>query len=140
MHWRQMMDSEFVGAWDIMDEEGNSRDVVVVIDRVESGEVTNEAKKTSRKPLIYFKGRKKPLVCNVTNAKTISRLYGNNVLEWPGKPVTLYVGEASVGGEVKPAIRVRPVAPKTETRGKANGAAKPPEAPSADDRQPGEEG
>lgn len=132
-HWRQYMDSKYVGAWDFMNEEGVPREGVVTIDKVEKGEVVSQSGK-ARKPVIWFKGKEKPFVCNVTNAKTIARMYGNDPREWEGKSITLYVGEANNQGETVPALRVRPTPPRAAV-GKPNGKDQPPVA-----REPGAEG
>jgi hypothetical protein len=141
MHWRQFMDSDWLTAFDIMDEEGGSRDVNVQIDRVEQGKVSNAEKRDQRKPVIFFKGKKKPLAAGVTVCKTIERMHGSDPRKWGSCWVTLYVGEASVAGETRPAIRVRPRAPAA---GKSNGKDQPaaPAQPAAEqgDREPGAEG
>lgn len=136
MHWRQMMESLYVGAWDLMDEDGNSRDLDVEIDRVEKGEVVSQSGK-ARKPVVYFKGKTKPMVFNVTNCTAVSKLYGNDPRQWAGKRITLYVGEANNKGETVPALRVRPRVPGGANRGKTNGG--PPNTPPPT-RDPGMEG
>lgn len=131
-HWRQMLDSKWLTSADLTVADGSTRDCVVTIEKVEQGEVTNQSGK-AKKPVAWFKGKSKPLALNVTNCKTIARLYGNRPADWEGKSITLYVGEASVQGDVVPAIRVRTNAPK-------NGKAGPPDPPPPADRTPGEEG
>lgn len=137
MHWRQFMDSDWLTAFDIMDEEGGSRDVNVQIDRVEQGKVSNAEKRDQRKPVIYFRGKKKPYAAGVTVCKTIERMHGSDPRKWSGCWITLYVGEASVAGETRPAIRVRPKAPQAKANGKEQ---PPPDPPPQADRQPGEDG
>jgi hypothetical protein len=123
-HWRAMMDSPYLGSWDIPD----GKDIIVTIKAVRQGEVTNAQKKTSKKPLIFFEGQEKGLVANVTNCKAIARLYGDDPRDWIGKRVTIGVSETSVGGETMPCIRVRPKAPP------------PPKVDVAKERVPGQEG
>lgn len=120
MHWRQMMESNYLGAWDLMNDDGTTFEKIVTITKVEKGEVVSAAGK-ARKPIVHFEGAPKPMVFNVTNCKSTGRLYGNDPTKWKGKKVTLYVGEAQSGGETVPALRVRPQAPN----GKANDAREP---------------
>ncbi len=110
MHWRQMMESNYLGAWDLMNDDGSTREKIVKITKVEKGEVVSQAGK-ARKPIVHFEGAPKAMVFNVTNCKTVSRLYGNDPTLWKDKKITLYVGEATSNGETVPALRVRPKAP-----------------------------
>lgn len=54
--------------------------------------------------IIAFKGAKKRLVVNKTNAKRIVRLHGHKTAEWIGKSITIYFdpsvkfGRQTVGG------------------------------------------
>lgn len=130
MHWRQMMEAKYFGAWDLMKEDGSWRDTVVTIARVEKAEIVSQSGK-SKKPAMWFQGQERPLVANVTNCKAIARMYGNDPREWVGKQITLYVGEANNQGETVPAIRVRPTPPAKQQASRATATA---------NRQPGDEG
>lgn len=105
-HWREMTDSDWLRAFDLQ-----GRDVTVIIEKIDPGEVTGEGGKKSRKPVAHFKSKTKPLALNATNCKTIARMYGNKTEEWLGKAITLYPTVTQKGGEETPCIRVRPSAP-----------------------------
>lgn len=64
-----------------------------------------------KKPVVYsveFNSAKRQLVLNGTNRKAITRMYGPDVREWSGKPVTLYVQTGiKVGRETKAGIRIK---------------------------------
>lgn len=105
--FRTMFDKEYLGAWDLAD----GKDAVVVIERVEGKTIKGKGGEENRKPVLYFVGKKKAFVCNVTNARTIARLYGKHVEAWTGKAIALYATMTSVGGEEVDCIRVRPDAP-----------------------------
>jgi hypothetical protein len=64
------------------------------------------------KPVVTLRGAKKRWVLNVTNAKTIAKLYGRDARQWIGKPITIYATMVQSFGEMVPAIRVRPDAPQ----------------------------
>lgn len=85
---------------------------VVKIDKVEAGEIKNASGKPKKQPVLHFEGRKLPLALNKTNAKTVARLYGNEMDEWVGKKITIYPTTTEMAGEVVDCIRIRPVAPK----------------------------
>lgn len=103
--YRSMFNSEYIGAWDL------PRDATVTIVRVEARELTS-ARGKDKKPVIWFQGRTKGMVCNKTNAKAIAAMYGKDVSQWLGKRVTLYATTTSAGGETVDCIRVRPGIPK----------------------------
>ncbi len=51
------------------------------------------------------------MVCNKTNANTITKLYGDDTDAWIGKPITLCAREVEFQGEMVLAIRVSLKAP-----------------------------
>ena len=73
-HWRNMMSSDKLHAADLM-----GKDATVVIEKVKQGEYPDlvDSSKKILKPDLYFKGKKKPLGLNSTNARTISKLLGH---------------------------------------------------------------
>jgi hypothetical protein len=59
------------------------------------------------KIIVSFAGKKKSLLCNKTNAKTIARAYGDETDNWIGQPVILFVTMVDFRGDQVEAIRVR---------------------------------
>ena len=114
-HWRSMMESKWLTSMDLTADDGTTRDAAVVIEKVEGGEVENEAGK-KKKPVLHFVGKKKPLACGVTICKAIQGMYGPDTNGWVGKGITLYVTETSMKGETVPCVRVRPVPPAAHGR------------------------
>src|SRR5271166_1627924 len=79
---------------------------------------------------IVFEGKEKAFICNITNAKRIEFMYGDETDDWIGKRITLFVDLVTFGNEVTEAIRVKP--PKKHNAAKP--AAPPPATePFADD-------
>lgn len=111
-HWRSMTDRETLGAWDLVGKDGQARDFTLQIVRVEARTVQSKEKpKGERRPHIWFQGASKALVCNATNAETISKIAGSEDTDrWVGQKVTLYATttRAARGGQV-PCIRIRPM-------------------------------
>ncbi len=129
--YRTMFDSEYLGAWDLVDEDGRPVDIHVTIARVEPKKVKGP-RGESLKPVISFQGVAKALLANKTNSKTIATMYGTKTEAWSGKRVTLYATRTnSPDGEVE-CIRIRPTAPPEPAR--VNGGK------SKQTRIPGEEG
>lgn len=128
MHWKSLMDRDFMYAFDLQ-----GKDVTVTIDRVVGGELTGPGGKKSKKPLCYFRESKsgKPLALNSTNCKCIAGLYGNDTDAWIGKRITLWPTTTQMGGETVDCIRVRPKVPS----GKPAAQPESPEQP-----EPGADG
>lgn len=109
--YRKMMDKPYLGAWDIPD----SGELILTIDKVDTDKVMNESHKEDEKMLVHFKEEKKPMICNVTNAKAISKVAGSTYIEdWVGVRVILYSSEVNAFGETRDAIRIRTYAPKLD--------------------------
>lgn len=105
--YRSMFDKDAIGAWDL-----NGKDATVTIESVKPGTVGGHSgKKAAKKPIIRFKGKRKHLVCNVTNAATIASLYGNHVEKWVGQRITLYPTTTTFGRDTVDCVRIRPVKP-----------------------------
>ena len=112
MHWRALTDRDTLGSWDLVDKAGNPKDWTLEIARVEKGLVkSRERPKGEHRPFVFFKGATKPMVCNATNAETISAIAGSeDVTRWVGCKVTLFSTRvrAKAGGQVM-GIRIRPM-------------------------------
>jgi hypothetical protein len=104
-HWRNMMSSDKLHAADLM-----GKDATVVIETVKQGEYPDlvDSSKKILKPDLYFKGKKKPLGLNSTNARAIAKLLGSpNTEQWVGKAITLYPTVTRAFGEEHECIRIR---------------------------------
>jgi hypothetical protein len=105
--YRTMFDNKWIKAWDL-----GGRDITVTIVRVEAGVLENaKAKKKDKAPILWFKGAKKPLGLNRTNAKTIAAMYGNSTEDWVDKAITIYPTRTTFGADEVDCIRIRPRAP-----------------------------
>ncbi len=131
MDVRQLFDKEYLYAYDLQ-----GKDVTVVIESVKGGTLVGTGGKSNKKPIVRFKGKEKALGLNITNARIIAGLYGGfDAEKWIGQAITLYPTTTTFGSQTVECIRVRPTKPT-----KRNGNGAEPVAPSADDREPGEEG
>jgi len=125
-HWRTMMDSEWLRACDL-----RGAEPTVEIAKVVGGTVVGEGGKKSRKPVVFFKGKEKPLAIGATIGKTIAAMYGPNTEDWIGKRVTLFTSTTnSTGGEVVECIRIRPMIPNGSAK-TSTSKAPPNDAPGA---------
>lgn len=104
----------FPGNW-LKSEDLGDEDHVVTIEEVVT-EVVGQGEQAKPKLVIKFKEFDKRLVCNVTNARQIAKIHGDETDNWEGKKITLWVNpDVQFAGETVSAIRVRhkPVAMPT---------------------------
>ena len=111
-HWKKTFNPDFLGAHDFQPgEEINAK----IEGFNEAQEVTGTGGKKEIVTALFLEGFK-PLILNRTNAKLISKALKSPYMEnWTGQLITLYVQPGvKAFGDVVDAIRVRPVAPRTE--------------------------
>lgn len=108
-HWKKTIDSRYLDVSFFDD----GKDRIVKIKDVLMGDVTN-ANGTTQKPIMHFEGGIKPMVLNVTNMKTISKVLKSPYFdEWVGKKIQLYPDYAIPAfGTITEGIRVREFAPQ----------------------------
>jgi len=124
-HWRHMMDndSEWLGAWDFYDADGNARDRVGRVVAVRAVQLPGTGEmKANRKPVITLADSRgvewpKKLIVNATIGKTIQSMYGPNPKGWTNKLVALYASttRGARGGMVD-CVRVRPEPPRGQAQ------------------------
>ena len=59
------------------------------------------------KPVIYFRGKEKGLVCNKTNFESIAMDLGDDTDLWVGQTIELYPARTNYAGKTVPCVRVR---------------------------------
>lgn len=104
-HYKLMFPSKYVGAHDL------KGDTTVEILSIKMDTLVLERGDKEDKPIVRFKGTKKALVLNKTNAKTIAKLYGNDTDNWIGKKVILFATTCQAFGADVECIRIRPHEP-----------------------------
>lgn len=111
-------------------EDLNGKPVTLTIDEVTLEELKGGGK-TEKKLLLSFRKTDKKLICNKTNANTISKLYGDDTDGWVDQRITLVPREVEFAGDMVWAIRVSLQKPPTGPGAKAaqNKAVPPPPDP-----------
>lgn len=102
-HWKQLVDPRYIGAYALP----NGEDITVTIEKVQLETVTMMGGKKEDHTIAYLKGQK-PMMLNVTNSKSIHKLYGPFIEDWAGKQITLFASTAKMGGEMVECLRIRP--------------------------------
>ena len=107
-HWKEALPGEYLGAHSL-----NGQDMIVTIQSAAKEIITGANGKREECLVLHFREQVMDMVCNRTNAKTITKVLGTPFLEdWSGKKIQLYPTTTKFGGEVVECIRVRTTAPK----------------------------
>lgn len=112
-HWKKLENPDYLGAYALQP----GQDLVVQIASVGQEEVynpTNNRKETCT--VAHFSDKNiKPMILNVTNCKTISKVYDTPYIEdWIGKWISIYIAKVKAFGETVEALRIRNRIPTRE--------------------------
>lgn len=104
-HWKALASPEYIGSYAL--EPG--KDIVLTIKSAGQEMVTGNNGKKEEKLVIHFmENGVKPMICNRTNAKVITKLHKTPYIEqWTGKKIQLYSSRITAFGEEVDALRVR---------------------------------
>lgn len=102
-HWKRLINTDYIGAYAIPEGE----DLTVRIEYVQVEEVHGAQGKKDMCSVAHLKGHK-PMILNVTNSKSIAKLYGPYIEDWAGKPITLFASTTRLAGETVECLRIRP--------------------------------
>lgn len=105
-HWKKLINPDYIGAYALQPDE----DLVVTIDYVQREQVTGTGGKKEECTVAHLVGQK-PLILNVTNSKSIAKLYGSYIEDWSGKQITLYASMTKLAGDMVECLRIRPTVP-----------------------------
>ena len=109
-HWKNNFDYTYLGGYSIEDE-----DLELTILEVKNEMVKGQSGRDESCMVIYFEELDKGMICNKTNAKTITSVHGSPYVEdWPGKKIILGTEKVSAFGETTDALRIRAIKPKVK--------------------------
>ncbi len=110
LDYRAYYDATYIRAWDLPP----NKDVAVIIERVVGEEMKGKEKDAYRRPVVYFRGKKKGLVLNAGMGKAVKGMYGRFTRGWIGKPIAIYATTCDAFGETHDVVRVRPTPPRKQ--------------------------
>lgn len=102
-HWKKLLNPDYIGAYALPE----GKDLTVTIKSVAREIVTSTGGKKEECTVCQLHNQK-PLILNVTNGKTIAKLYGPYIEDWIGKSITLFASTTRLAGETVECIRIRP--------------------------------
>jgi hypothetical protein len=100
----------YMGSWDL--EELPNREVTLTIDKIVDEEVVAGGRSETCTVIHWTDKAYKPMIVNVTNKKTLSKLYKTTDTEkLKGKAVIIGIERVKAFGDVFDALRIRPRVP-----------------------------
>ena len=106
----------YLGAWDLDDQP--SRQIVLTIARIVDEMVTGAEGRSENNTVCYWEEEAyKPMILNVTNKKTLCKLYKTKDTEkLRGKAVLIGTEKVKAFGDVYEALRIRSTIPQVEKK------------------------
>ena len=106
-HFKKLRNHNYMGSWDLADQNGNFHDLTVTITGA-TKEIVHDGKGGQEEcSVVHLKGLK-PMVANATNLKMIAKVTKSPYIEdWAGKQIILTVKQVKAFGEMHDAIRVK---------------------------------
>jgi len=92
-HYKKHMDKAYLGAWDLLNDDGTYSSPVVEISAIHKRQIFNPGtKKYKGRIIAALKGKKKMIILNTTNLESIEAISGTEMShEWVGLKVKLTV-------------------------------------------------
>jgi len=89
-HWRSLYTNAYLGAWNLY-VQGRYMTVTVTIERAVQEQTVMEGGRKSLALLVYFAGKRTPLIVTKKMGKVIASMHGPRPMDWIGREITLYV-------------------------------------------------
>lgn len=122
-HFKKLRNTNYLGSWDLMDDNGVTTNKVVTIKGTKKESVHDGKGGTEDCVIVEF-NECKSIVANATNLKAIQKITSSPFIEdWVGHKIELTTKKVRAFGDVHDAIRVVPVsnaAPKLEPKQQMN--------------------
>jgi len=104
----------YLGGWDLQDENGKTNDIIVTIKEVKSEFVFNQKEQIEEPVLTVFFLECKPIILNSTNRKTLKKVTDTSYIEeMAGKRIQLTTKRIKAFGDFHDAIRILATVPTT---------------------------
>lgn len=106
-HIDKLRNPNYLGGWDLQDENGKTNDIIVTIKEVKSEFVFNQKAQMEEPVLTVFFNECKPIILNATNRKTLKKVTDTSYIEeMAGKRLQLTTKRIKAFGEFHDAIRI----------------------------------
>ena len=105
-HFKKLQNPDFIGSWDLADENGNFRNKALTIKNV-TKKMVHDGRGGQEECVTVDFVESKPMIMNSTNLKTIHKVLNTPYIEdWVGMKIELTVEKVKAFGEIHDALRV----------------------------------
>lgn len=105
-HFKKLKNPDFLGSWDLTDENGNFINKIVTISNVVK-KMVHDGRGGQEECITVDFSECKPMIMNSTNLKTICKVLGSPYIEdWKGRKIEITVEKVKAFGEVHDTLRV----------------------------------
>lgn len=112
-HFKQLVNPTYLGAYSL--EPG--KDKILTIKEIKNELIVGAEGRKETCTVVYFAEKEKPAILNVTNMKTIAKIYKSMYVDdWIGKKIQFYATTTRFGGETVECLRIRPFIPKEDEK------------------------
>ena len=102
-HYKKLINPDYLGAYSL----DPGKDMVLTIGSVSRETITGTGGKKEECPVCHWQENAKPMILNMTNMKTIAKMYGPYIEHWAGKKVQIYASTTKFGGDTVECLRIR---------------------------------
>lgn len=105
-HFKKLRNPDYLGSWDLADDNGNFKNRILTIKDVKK-EMVHDGRGGQEECVTVLFHESKPMIMNSTNLKTISKSLDTPYIEdWADKKIEITVEKVRAFGEVHDALRV----------------------------------
>lgn len=106
-HIDKLRNPNYLGGWDLKDDNGNTIDRVVTIKEIKNESVFNQKSQIDEQVITVFFEECKPIILNATNRKVLKKVTGTDYIEdMVGKKIQLTTKRIKAFGDFHDAIRI----------------------------------
>lgn len=108
-HWKRLINPDYLGAYSL----DPGKDKILTIKAVKREMITGTGGKQEECTVCHWAENEKPMILNVTNCRTISKVLKTPYIEqWAGHRIQIYATTTRMAGETVECLRIRDKAPE----------------------------
>lgn len=105
-HFKKLKNTDYLGSWDLIDANGQTKNVTVTIKDIKK-QMVHDGKGGQSECIVLFFNECKPMIMNATNLKVTAKVMGSNYIEdWVGKKIEIGTEKVRAFGEIHDALRI----------------------------------
>lgn len=112
-NWKRLVNPDYLGAYSLDSGDGKYADIIATVKQVKVENVVGADGKCEDCVVAHFTENIKPMILNVTNMKTLEKLFKSKYIEdWSSRKIQIGVESIKAFGDVVDALRIRKFVPR----------------------------